>query len=119
MCQTVGKGVDLVQEGGKSVDGRAEEREDQGFASEDVLVTLIVGRDGIGVVDAQFDEHFLKEVPHVDKVFGGGDHRGGPSRGDPRGRKAEALRSIVSRHCSSLGVHRGCSSLRVLRGAAH
>ena len=46
----------------------------------------------------------------------GGDHRRGPSRGDRRGREAEALRSIVGRHCSSLGVRRGCSSLRVLRG---
>ena len=38
MSQTVGEGVDLVQQGGQSVDGGAEEREDEGFTRGDVLV---------------------------------------------------------------------------------
>ena len=37
----------------------------------------------------------------------GRDHQGGPGRRDRRGGETEALRSIVGRHCSSLGVRRG------------
>ena len=51
VSQTVGEGVDLVQEGGSSVDGGAEERKDEGFARGNILVELIVGWEGIRVVD--------------------------------------------------------------------
>ena len=52
ISQTVGEGVDLVQQRGQSVDGGAEEGEDEGFTRGDVLVELVVGREGVCVVDA-------------------------------------------------------------------
>ena len=119
MSQAVGESVDLVQQRGQRVDGGAEEGEDEGFARGDVLVEFVIGRERVRVVDARLDESFFEEVPHVDEVFSGGDHRGAPSRGDSGGGEAEALRGIVNRHCSSLGVRQECSSLGVLRGAAH
>ena len=51
VSQTVGKSVDLVQQRGQSVDGGAEEWENEGFTCGDVLVELSVGREGIRVVD--------------------------------------------------------------------
>ena len=51
MSQTVGKGVDLVQQRGQSVDGGVEEREDEGFPRGDVLVEFSVSRERIHVVD--------------------------------------------------------------------
>ena len=119
MSQAVGKGVHLVQQRGQGVNGGAEEREDESLPRGDVLVELPVGREGVRVVDTEFHQGLVEEVPHVDEVLGGGGDRGGPGRRNRRGGEAEALRSIVGRHCSSLGVRRECSSLRVLRGAAH
>ena len=119
MCQTVGEGVDLIQEGGQSVDGRAEERKNEGFTRGNIMVELIVGREGVRVVDTQLDEGLFEEVTDVDEVFSRENHRGGPGGGDRRGGEAETLRSIVDGHCSSLGVRREYSSLRVLSGAAH
>ena len=52
MSQTVCEGVDLVQQGGQSVDGGAEERKDQSFTRGDILVELVVGWEGVRVVDA-------------------------------------------------------------------
>ena len=52
MSQTVGEGVDLIQQGGQSVDGGTEEREDEGFPCGDVLVEFPVGWEGVRVVDA-------------------------------------------------------------------
>ena len=52
VSQTIGKGVDLVQQRGQSVDGGAEEREDEGFSRGDVLVEFPVSREGVRVVDA-------------------------------------------------------------------
>ena len=52
MSQAIGKGVDLVQRRGQSVDGGAEEREDEGFSRGDVLVEFPVSREGVRVVDA-------------------------------------------------------------------
>ena len=111
MSQTVGEGVDLIQQRGQSVDGGAEKRKDESLSCGDVLVELPVGLEGIRVVDAQLNESLVEKVPHVDEVFRGGSDRGRPGGGYRRGGKAEALRSLVGRHCSSLGVRRG--------GAAH
>ena len=52
VSQAVGEGVDLVQQRGQSVDGGAEEGEDEGFTHGYILVELIIGREGICVVDA-------------------------------------------------------------------
>ena len=52
VSQTVGKGVDLVQKGGQRVDRGAEERKNEGFASGDILVELVVGWEGVRIVDA-------------------------------------------------------------------
>ena len=52
VSQPVGEGVDLVLQGGQSVDGGAEERKDKGFARGYILVELIVGWEGARVVDA-------------------------------------------------------------------
>ena len=37
VSQTIGEGVDLIQQGGQGVDGGAEEREDEGFTRGEVL----------------------------------------------------------------------------------
>ena len=73
MSQTVGEGVDLVQQRGQSVDGGAEEREDEGFPSGDVLVELPVSREGVSVVDPQPGEGLVEEVLHVNEVLRGGN----------------------------------------------
>ena len=52
VSQPVGEGVDLVQQSGQSIDGEAEERENEGFSSGDVQVEFPVRREGIRVVDA-------------------------------------------------------------------
>ena len=69
MSQPVREGVDLVQQGGQSIDGGAKQGEDKSFAGGNVLVELVVGRKGIRVIDTQLDESFLKEVPDVDEVL--------------------------------------------------
>ena len=119
MSQTVGEGVDLVQQRSQSIDGGTKERKDEGFPRGDVLVELPVGREGIRIVDTQLNEGLIEEVPHVNEVLRGGSDRGWSGGGYRRGGEAEALGSIMGRHCSSLGVRRGCSSLRVLSRAAH
>ena len=109
MSQTVGEGVDLIQQRGQSVDGGAKEGKDEGFSRGDVLVEFPVGREGICVIDTQLNEGLVEKVPHVDEVLRGGSDRGRSGGGYRRGGKAEALRSIVGRHCSSLGVRRGAA----------
>ena len=51
VSQTVGEGVDLVQQRGQSVNGGAEEGEDEGLPCGDVLVQFSVSRDRIRVAD--------------------------------------------------------------------
>ena len=82
MSQTVGEGVDFVQQRGQSVDGGTEEGKDETFAGGDILVELVIGWEGVRVVNSELDESFFKEVPHVNEVLRGGDHRRGPSRRD-------------------------------------
>ena len=81
VSQTVGEGVNLIQQRGQSVDGGTEEREDEGFSRGDVLVEFPVSREGLRAIDTKLDEGLIEEVPHVNEVLRGGNNRGGPGRG--------------------------------------
>ena len=69
MSQTVGEGVDLIQQRGHGVDGGAKEREDEGFTCGDVLIEFPIGWEGIRVTDTQLNEGFVEKVPHVNEVL--------------------------------------------------
>ena len=52
MSQTVGKGVDFVQQRGQSVDRGTEEGKNESFTHGDILFELVICWEGVRVIDS-------------------------------------------------------------------